>query len=267
MQWYAIADGGWRLELSGASNPRVSAGSRAGTKRANGPAAMRNTLLALVLVGLSGCLMGDAPVERGWGNALAMVPGEDDGVWGVHAVEGAEADATPVALVEWLGTDPSGRVVQGVPDDAGGRLVQIDTPDGVWSAAVDAEGNLLWSDPIPEDPWAFAEVVADVGLALEQPDETACDTCTANIGPLAIALAVVVVGAAAAAIWTAFRDPPNDGRATPGGATTPSSGRSPREIEAARQACGPRPEGDIRKDARARRAYFEWTQCMARASR
>lgn len=221
-------------------------------------------LLAVVSAGLGGCLASDAPLERGWGHALAMMPGEGDGVWGVHAREGTDADDTTVALVEWLGADPSGRVVQGVPDGFGGRLVQIDTPEGVWSAAVDAEGELLWSDPMPDDPWAFAEAVADAGLALE-PTEAACDTCTAGIGPLVIAIAVVVVGAAAVALWTALRDPPDSGHATPGGPSSSSPSNS--NQAAARAACGPRPEGDVRRDPVARRRYFEWVQCMSRASR
>lgn len=218
---------------------------------------------ALVLaVGLAGgCLSGDAPVERGWGRALAVFPGEVDAVWGLHAPEGVTADETPVALVEWLGADPSGRVVQGAPDGQGGRIIQIDTPEGIWSAAVDAEGGLLWSDPIPDDPWAFAAVVADVGLTLEQTEQV-CDTCTAGIAPWLIVVGVAVVVAGAAALYTALRDPPNNGMVRQDG--TRIDARSSEEL---RSICGPRPEGDVTRDKVLRKRYFEWVQCMNRESR
>ena len=221
---------------------------------------------AMFSAGLGGCLTSDAPLERGWGRALAMVPGAD-GVWGVHAQDGADAEETTVALVEWLGDDTSGRVIQGVPDGLGGRVVQIDTPEGTWSAAVDANGEVLWSDPLPDDPWALAGAVADAGLALERQDDS-CATCTASIGFLAIAVAVGVVGAAAVALWTAFRDPPGGGRPSPAKpAPTSRSSSGAGSTQRPHIDCGPRPEGDVRADPEARRKYFEWMQCMAQASR
>jgi len=194
-----------------------------------------------------------------------MMPG-DDGAWGVYAQDESHVSETTVALVEWLDESTSGRVVQGIPDGEGGRIVQVDTPDGTWSAAVDAGGNLLWSDPLPDDPWAIVGAVGDAGMAVENQEGT-CTTCTAGIAWFVVAIAVVVVVAAGVALYTAMRDPPAGGRASPKPATQTSPSRSSSPSTRPHIDCGPRPEGDVRNDPELRRKTFEWMQCMAQANR
>lgn len=219
---------------------------------------------------VSGCLASDDALERGWGHPLAVLPGEDGNVWGVYA-DSELAASTAVAMVEWQGADPSGRNVQGGNDEQGVTTVTVETSEGPWSAAVDPEGQLVWADPLPADPTVLAGAIGDAGMAAE--DLAAqCETCSAGIGPLAIIAIVVVVGVAATALWTAWRDPPNRGEAKPAPgpgptqerrrtSTTPSGGARP--LPAAD--CGPEPTGDIRKDPAARRRHFEYLQCLARA--
>lgn len=231
--------------------------------------ASRVGVCLLLVASLSACLGSDEALERGFGHPLAVLPGDDGNVWGVYAESELAANAA-IAMVEWAGGDPSGREVQGGNDEAGVTTVQVDTPEGPWSAAVDAEGNLVWADPLPEDPTVLAGAIGDAGMAAEGLADS-CETCAAGIGPLAIAAIVVVVGVAAVALWTAWRDPPNHGTARPGTAParSPTPGTTTQERRTTRPPpaadCGPEPTGDIHKDAAARRRHFEYLQCLARA--
>lgn len=238
---------------------------------------MTRAWAVLVCLALSACVSGGDALERGWGQALGVLPGEDGSAWGVYAQSELAASAG-IAMVEFDDGDVSGRTIQGGNDEVGVTTVQIDTPEGPWSAAVDADGNLVWADPLPEDPTVLAGAIGDAGIAAEDLADQ-CETCTSGIGPLVIVVVIAVVAVAGIALWTAWRDPPNRGEAKPGPSQapspTPSSGgtaerRNPRTNPGAVRPvpsadCGPEPTGDIRKDPVARRRHFAYLQCLARA--
>lgn len=234
----------------------------------------RTALVGLVLLlGVGGCLTGDTVTERSWGQALAMLPGEEGADWGLYA-ENQLAANTTVALVEWQDADPSGRWVEGETSTDGITTVRVETSQGLWSAAVDANGEVVWSDPLPEDPSELFGAIGDAGIATEGLADS-CTTCTGGIAWFVVAIVVVVVVVAAVAIYTAYRDPPNKGNAAPAPAPVPQERQRSGSQQQQRQSntpaaqpandCGPAPTGDIRKDAAARRRHFAYLQCMARA--
>lgn len=224
--------------------------------------------LCAVLMGASGCLASDESFERGWGHPLAVLPGDDGNVWGVYAESEAVTANAALAVVEWQEGDPSGRNVQGETDAFGVTTVHVQTAEGVWSAAVDAEGQVVWADPLPEDPTLLAGAIGDAGIAVEDL-AASCETCSGGIGPLLIiAIVIVVAVAAGAAVYVMdHRDPPR--RSTRPG-PSPDRGTSPApggQTQPGGADCGPEPTGDFRKDPAARRRHFQYLQCMGHAGR